>query len=71
MPNIMFREHDGGLWGYIAKRDLEARVQLIEFDGDDQWGGRIELEDGQAFYLDPLDKRPSLPATLRLRKADE
>ena len=51
MPNIMFREHDGGLWGYIAKRDLEARVQLIEFDGDDQWGGRIELEDGQAFFV--------------------
>ena len=26
MPNIMFRQHDDGLYCYIAKRDLEAKV---------------------------------------------
>lgn len=38
MPNIMFRQHDDGLYCYIAKRDLEAKVAQLEFDADDNWG---------------------------------
>ena len=37
MPNIMFRQLDDGLYGYIAKRDLEARVSSIEFDSEESY----------------------------------
>ncbi len=71
MPNIMFRQHDDGLYGYIAKRDLEARVSSIEFDSEECWGGRIELDSGEAYFLEPMDKKPRLPATVRVKRAAE
>ncbi len=70
MPNIMFRQHDDGLYCYIAKRDLEAKVALLEYDAADNWGGRVELDNGEAYFLQPQEK-PSLPITLRLRRAGE
>ena len=69
MPNVMFRQQADGLYCYIAKRDLEAKVSSLEFASEECWGGRIDLEDGQSFYLTPLDKMPNLPATLRVTKA--
>lgn len=70
MPNVMFRQQADGLYCYIAKRDLETRITAMEFDQADRWGGRIDLEDGQAFYLAPLASKPNLPATLRVTRAD-
>ena len=69
MPNVMFRQQADGLYCYIAKRDLETRISSLEFSGDDCWGGRIDLDDGQSFYLQPLSKKPSLPATLRVTRS--
>lgn len=71
MPNIMFRQQEDGLYGYIAKRDLEARVSSIEFSTEECWGGRIELENGEAYFLEPMDKMPRLPATVRVKRAAE
>lgn len=70
MPNIMFRQHDDGLYCYIAKRDLEAKVAQLEFDADDNWGGRVELDNGEAYFLKPQGK-PSLPVTLRLNRTSD
>ena len=69
MPNVMFRQQADGLYCYIAKRDLEAKVSFLEFASEESWGGRIDLDDGQSFYLQPLSKKPSLPATLRVTRA--
>jgi nitrogen fixation protein NifT len=69
MPNIMFRQQADGLYCYIAKRDLETKITAIEFEQEDCWGGRIDLADGQSFYLAPLAAMPSLPTTLRLTRA--
>ncbi len=69
MPNVMFRESQGQLSLYIAKKDLEAMVVSLEYDQIDQWGGKIELDDGSAWYLDPLDAKPKLPKTVRVRRA--
>ena len=31
MPNVMFSQQADGLYCYIAKRDLEARIVTMEF----------------------------------------
>jgi len=68
MANIMLREHEDGLYGYIAKKDLEEKIVFIEFEEEDNWGGKIELANGQAFYLKPQAKPTKLPVTLRMTR---
>ena len=70
MPNVMFRKNENGqLTLYVAKRDQEDIVVSVEIDGDDGWGGTIELADGSSYYIDPLDAQPKLPITLRAKRA--
>ena len=69
MPNIMLRKQDGILTGYIAKKDLEAEVTALEFEQDNRWGGKITLSNGASFYFDPLSAPPTLPITIRMRRA--
>ena len=69
MPSVMLREQDGKLSLYIAKKDLEAMVVSLEHDEADKWGGRIELDDGTTWYLDPMDAKPKLPKTVRVKRA--
>ncbi|MBF0162977.1 MAG: putative nitrogen fixation protein NifT [Magnetococcales bacterium] len=69
MPEIMLRRNDQGqLLCYVPKKDLEAVVNGIEFDGDDQWGGTLSLANGERFFLTPLPARPKLPLTARVSK---
>ncbi|GLS92509.1 hypothetical protein GCM10007916_35810 [Psychromonas marina] len=69
MPNIMLRKQDGIMTGYIAKKDLEAEVISLEFEEQDNWGGKLTLSNGSSFYFDPLTARPTLPITIRMRRA--
>jgi len=71
MPEVMFRlgENDKLVF-YVPKKDLEETVASMEFQADDKWGGLIELEDGQRFFLPPLDVAPRLPITLRVKRAE-
>lgn len=69
MPNIMIREQDGTLTGYIAKKDLEAEIVSLEFEEADSWGGKMTLSTGDSFYFDPLAGKPTLPITIRMRRA--
>ena len=69
MPSVMFREHEGKLSLYIAKKDLEAMVVSLEHDQSDKWGGKVELDDGTAWYLEPQDAKPKLPKTFRVCRA--
>ncbi|ATA23919.1 putative nitrogen fixation protein NifT [Brenneria goodwinii] len=68
MANIILRQRADGMHCYIAKKDLEAKVTFLEFDRPDYWGGRIELEGGQAWFVAPLSEKPTLPVTLRAKK---
>lgn len=68
MPNIMIREQDGILTGYIAKKDLEAPITSMEFDEADKWGGKMTLSNGASYYFDPLPAMPQLPITIRMRR---
>jgi len=70
MPNVMIRrEDDGRLSLYVPKKDLEESIESMEFEGDDKWGGVVELGDGSKYFIEPLEGEPSLPITLRAKRA--
>lgn len=70
MPSVMIRRNaEGQLTLYVAKKDLEDVIVSMEKDGDDGWGGTVELGDGSQYYIDPLEQEPKLPITLRARRA--
>lgn len=69
MANIMIRQADnGGLVFYLPKRDLEASIQSIEFDSPEKWGGELKLDNGGAYYIDPITRPPRLPISLRAKR---
>lgn len=69
MPSAMIRrEASGGLSFYVPKKDLEAAVASMEFEGPEKWGGTVELDDGSRFYLDPMEPAPALPITVRAKR---
>lgn len=69
MANIMIRKNeDGGLVFYLPKRDLEASIESIEFDTDEKWGGELKLDNGGAYYIDPIARPPRLPISLRAKR---
>ena len=69
MPTVMLRHNDAGeLVFYVAKKDQEETVVAMEHEGPEQWGGELELRDGARFYLEPFEKPPKLPLTVRVRR---
>ncbi|MDD3610112.1 MAG: putative nitrogen fixation protein NifT [Halothiobacillaceae bacterium] len=71
MANIMIRrDAKGALSFYLPKRDLEDTIVSIEFDQPDKWGGAIRLNNGGAYYIEPLTSPPSLPISLRAKRLD-
>lgn len=66
MPKVMLRRtEEGALSFYVAKKDLEAEVSTLEFEGPGKWGGEITLTDGSRFFVEPFDEAPRLPITVR------
>ncbi|MBF0310744.1 MAG: putative nitrogen fixation protein NifT [Magnetococcales bacterium] len=69
MPDLMLRRNDRGqLTCYVAKKDRESVVARVEFDTEEGWGGTLELEGGERYYLDPQPTRPTFPCQLRARR---
>ncbi len=69
MANIMIRQAErGGLVFYLPKRDLEASIESIEFDSPEKWGGELKLDNGGAYYIDPIAKPARLPISLRAKR---
>jgi len=69
MPNVMIRrKDDGGLLFYIAKKDQEDVISVVEFDNAEQWGGVVELTDGSKYYIEPMSPPPEFPTTLRFKR---
>lgn len=72
MPSVMIRRNpQGQLTIYIPKKDLEETVVALQHDSPDCWGGEVTLADGSRYYLEPLAVPPSLPITLRAKRAGE
>ncbi len=70
MPSVMIRVKDNGeLLFYIAKKDQEDVIASVEIDNENEWGGEVELTDGEKYYIAPISPRPSFPTTLRFKRA--
>lgn len=71
MPSVMVRRNDQGkLLFYVAKKDLEEVISMVEHDTPETWGGEVTLSDGEKFYIDPISPPPVFPTTLRFKRAD-
>lgn len=71
MPNVMIRvKDDGALLFYIAKKDQEEEIALVEQDTPTTWGGVITLKDGSKYFIDPISPRPMFPTTLRFKRSE-
>lgn len=69
MPSVMLRRSESGtLLFYVAKKDLEATVETVEKDSDNEWGGEVVLADGSSWYIDPISPPPRFPTTLRFKR---
>ncbi len=69
MANVMIsRDESGGLVFYLPKKDLEETVTSLEFDRPDRWGGKLELSDGQCYFIEPMEVPPKLPISLRAKR---
>ena len=70
MPSAMLRyDAEGRLLFYVAKKDLEATVTSVEKDDGLTWGGEIQLGDGSRVYIDPISPPPTIPITLKFKRA--
>ncbi len=70
MPKVMIRRKDDGkLLFYIARKDQEDVISVVEFDNEEQWGGEVKLTDGSRYYIDPVCPPPDFPVTLRFKRA--
>ncbi|MDD3342985.1 MAG: putative nitrogen fixation protein NifT [Sulfurospirillaceae bacterium] len=57
MAKVMLREDAGVIYFYIAKKDMEETITTIEFDGEEQWGGEVELSNGEIWWIQPGPKK--------------
>jgi len=56
MAKVMLREANGEIYFYIAKKDMEETIETIEFDSEDNWGGEVELSNGETWWIKPSTK---------------
>ena len=57
MAKVMLREVDGNENFYFAKKDMEETIEKIEFDSQEQWGGNVELSNGETWWIQPGIKK--------------
>lgn len=57
MAKVMLRESDGIIYFYVAKKDMEETIETLEFDSEDNWGGKVELSNGETWWIQPGAKK--------------
>lgn len=57
MAKVMLAERNGKITFYVAKKDMEEVITSIEFDSDEKWGGEVELENGETWFIEPAPKK--------------
>lgn len=57
MAKVMLRENEGVLYFYVAKKDMEETIESLEFDSEDNWGGEVELGNGETWWIKPGPKK--------------
>jgi len=66
MAKVMLRETSDEIFFYIAKKDMEETIESIEFSDDDNWGGEVELSNGETWFIEPEAK--NLPKEVVCKK---
>lgn len=56
MAKVMLREDGGEIYFYIAKKDMEETISKMEFTSEEQWGGEVELSNGETWWIQPGPK---------------
>ena len=59
----------GAISFYVAKKDMEETILKSEFDSDERWGGKVELSNGETWYIDPCIKK--FPAEVVAKRIGE
>lgn len=57
MAKVMLRENNGEISFYVAKKDMEETIVSLEFDTDENWGGEVELSNGETWWIQPGPKQ--------------
>ena len=57
MAKVMLRESEGIIYFYFAKKDMEEVIESLEFDSEEQWGGNVELSNGETWWIKPGPKK--------------
>jgi len=53
MAKVMLRENEGKVYFYFAKKDMEEIIETVEFDSEENWGGEVELSNGEFWWIQP------------------
>lgn len=69
MAKVMLRESEGIIYFYVAKKDMEETIEKLEFDSEDQWGGEVELSNGEIWWIKPEAK--NLPKEIACKRIAE
>ena len=69
MAKVMLREANDEIYFYIAKKDMEETIETIEFSDDDNWGGEVELSNGEVWWIKPAPK--NLPKEVVCKRLSE
>jgi len=56
MAKVMLREENNEICFYIAKKDMEETIVKIEFNSNENWGGEVELSNGETWWIQPGPK---------------
>lgn len=57
MAKVMLREKDEKIYFYIAKKDMEEIIESLEFNTPDNWGGEVDLSNGETWWIKPGVKK--------------
>jgi len=57
MAKVMLREQGEDIFFYIAKKDMEETIKTLEFDTAEKWGGKVELNNGDIWWIKPGIKK--------------
>ncbi|MDR2033979.1 MAG: putative nitrogen fixation protein NifT [Helicobacteraceae bacterium] len=69
MAKVMLRQKGETIYFYVAKKDMEETIKAIEFDNEEKFGGKITLNNGEEWFIDPAPKK--LPSEVNAKRLSE
>jgi nitrogen fixation protein NifT len=58
MAKVLLRNNDEGkTLFYVAKKDMEEIIETLEFDSEEKWGGKVNLTNGDVWFIEPQAKK--------------